>query len=89
MATENFISIGAASKLYNVSKRTIERLIKNGDLPYHRIGKQIRLSPYDLRRATGRETSALATAGVVTRVVPKLIVRETAATTDSPAAEFR
>ena len=54
METETLISMGAASKLYGVSRRTIERLIKSGDLPYHRIGRQIRLSPADLHKATGR-----------------------------------
>jgi len=58
METEAFISLAAASRLYNVSRRTIERLIKTGDLPYHRIGRQIRLSPSDLRHATGRNTSS-------------------------------
>jgi excisionase family DNA binding protein len=52
--TENFISLGQASKLYGVSRRTIERLIKRGDLPYHRVGKQIRLLPSDLQSATSR-----------------------------------
>ena len=54
MTAENLISMGDASELYNVSRRTIQRLVKRGDLPYHRIGKQIRLSLSDLRRATGR-----------------------------------
>jgi len=48
METESFISLVEASRLYKVSRRTIERLIKRGGLPYHRIGRQIRLSPSDL-----------------------------------------
>jgi excisionase family DNA binding protein len=52
MQTESFISLQEASKLYKVSRRTVERLIKHGDLPYHRIGRQIRLVPADLDRAT-------------------------------------
>jgi excisionase family DNA binding protein len=38
--------------MYKVSRRTIERLIKRGTLPYHRIGRQIRLLPGDLWRVT-------------------------------------
>jgi excisionase family DNA binding protein len=60
--TENFISLGEASKLYKVSRRTIERLLKRGDLPYHRVGKQIRLLPSDLQSATCRRNSTV-TAG--------------------------
>ena len=55
--TETFISLRQASKLYGVSRRTIERLIKRGDLPYHRVGKQIRLLPSDLQSATSRRNS--------------------------------
>jgi putative molybdopterin biosynthesis protein len=58
METESLISLAEASKLYKVSKRTIERLIRRGDLPYHRIGRQIRLSPSDLRRATSATSAA-------------------------------
>jgi excisionase family DNA binding protein len=54
METETLISMSAASKLYNVSRKTIERLIKRGEVPYHRIGRQIRISPNDLLRATGK-----------------------------------
>jgi excisionase family DNA binding protein len=54
METETFISMSAASTLYGVSRKTIARLIKKGDLPYHRIGRQIRLSLVDLHNFTGR-----------------------------------
>ncbi len=48
MVTQDFISISTASKNYNVSRRTIARLIKRGELPCHRIGRQIRLLTSDL-----------------------------------------
>ena len=46
-----------ASRLYKVSRRTIERLVKQGALPYHRIGRQIRLLPAGLREVTSHPTS--------------------------------
>ena len=55
METENFISVSAASKLYGVSRKTIARLIKKGNLPYHRIGRQIRLLPVELHNSTSRD----------------------------------
>ena len=58
MATEKLISLADASRLYKVSRRTIERLVKRGDLPYHRVGKQIRLLPSDIKSATYRHNSA-------------------------------
>lgn len=57
METVSLISLAEASKLYKVSRRTIDRLIKRGGLPYHRIGRQIRVSPSDLHEATCRHAS--------------------------------
>lgn len=67
METENLISMSAASKLYGVSRKTIARLIRKGNLPYHRIGRQIRLSPVDLRNSTSRDltNTARGNAGAV------------------------
>jgi excisionase family DNA binding protein len=54
MVLEPFVTVDEASQLYRVSRRTIERLIKCGDLPYYRIGRQIRLCLAELRSITGR-----------------------------------
>lgn len=58
MLTESFVSLTEACKLYRVSRRTMERLIKRGEVPYHRIGRQIRLLPSDLIRVTGQFKTA-------------------------------
>jgi excisionase family DNA binding protein len=44
---ESFESIKKLATRWDVSERTVRRLIETGDLPVHRIGSQVRISRAD------------------------------------------
>lgn len=54
---EQHFPIAYWARRWGLSQRTITRLAKSATLPYHRIGRQIRLSPSDLQEATGRNST--------------------------------
>jgi excisionase family DNA binding protein len=43
-----FYSIDAVAELLGVSTKTVRRWIAAGDLPVHRLGRQLRISEADL-----------------------------------------
>jgi excisionase family DNA binding protein len=42
------MSVAAVALQLDVSQKTVRRLIEDGELPIHRIGRQIRISEPDL-----------------------------------------
>jgi len=55
------LSIPVVAKQLDISTKTVRRLIASGELPHHRIGRQIRISEQDLnifialRRRVGKD----------------------------------
>jgi excisionase family DNA binding protein len=40
----NLLSVDEVAEKLNISSKTIRNLVRRGDIPAHRLGKQIRLS---------------------------------------------
>jgi excisionase family DNA binding protein len=47
-ALPRLLSIAKVSTQLDVSKKTVRRWIERGDLPVHRLGRQLRISETDL-----------------------------------------
>ena len=47
-AGSHLLTVNDVAHQLSVSARTVRRLIEKGDLPYHRIGRAIRISGEDL-----------------------------------------
>jgi excisionase family DNA binding protein len=43
------LSVQAVAELLDVSEKTVRRMITAGELPVHRVGHRLRVSPDDLR----------------------------------------
>jgi len=52
------LSIATVALLLDVSEKTVRRLISAGELPIHRIGRQIRISESDLAAYIARSRCA-------------------------------
>lgn len=48
LSINEYVGMGGAARRYDVSERTIRRLIAEGDLPAYRVGRQIRIRVADL-----------------------------------------
>jgi excisionase family DNA binding protein len=46
---KRFHSVATVARLLEVSEKTVRRWIDAGDLPHHRLGRQIRIADDDLR----------------------------------------
>lgn len=46
--TNRLLTVSEASRQYAVCERLIRRWVADREIPYHRIGRSIRLSPADL-----------------------------------------
>jgi excisionase family DNA binding protein len=47
-APDRLLSIHSSAELLSVCTKTVRRFVKSGALPYHRVGRQIRISQKDL-----------------------------------------
>tara|TARA_R100000664_G_C2663386_1_gene78564 strand:- start:355 stop:570 length:216 start_codon:yes stop_codon:yes gene_type:complete len=50
MLEEPMHSIKEVAKFLNVSKRTVQRLIKRGEIEVHRVGSQVRITTFALEK---------------------------------------
>ena len=48
----DFLTVDQVAARLGVSVKTIRRWVQNGDLAHHRFGRQVRISPTDLRSFT-------------------------------------
>jgi len=46
------LSVGEVAVKLDISSKTLRKLVRRGDIPAHRLGKQIRLSLSEVIRAT-------------------------------------
>lgn len=54
---KRLVSIETAAERYDVSPSTIRRMVKNGTLPYLRVGRQIRLDLSKIDAIFGEESA--------------------------------
>jgi excisionase family DNA binding protein len=57
-AIPRFLSVTIVATHLGVSTKTVRRLVKDGQLPSHRVGRQIRISEPDLALFITRSRSA-------------------------------
>ena len=48
-ALPKFFTVPDVADILTVSDKTVRRLIASGDLPHHKVGRQVRISERDFR----------------------------------------
>ncbi|NJC41699.1 excisionase family DNA binding protein [Brevundimonas alba] len=48
-ALPKFFTVRDVADILTVSDKTVRRLIASGDLPHHKVGRQVRISQRDFR----------------------------------------
>ena len=56
-----FLSVQDIAARFQVSTKTVRRLLNRGDIPVQRVGRQIRVSPDDLALYLTRSRQAVST----------------------------